>query len=68
VQWWQWALFGEVGRVAPEYDIKELHSDMKWDAGAGVRVMAKGLVVRLDVAYSEEDVGVQMMVSQPFQF
>jgi len=68
VQWWQAVLFGEVGRVAPEWDLNELHSDMKWDAGAGIRLMAKGLVVRLDAAYSREDFGVQMMVSQPFQF
>ncbi len=68
VQWWQWALFGEVGRVAPKWDLDELHSDMKWDVGVGIRLMAKGLVVRLDAAYSDEDVGIQMMVGQPFQF
>ena len=29
---------------------------------------AKGLVARIDVAYSNEGMGVQMMVGQPFQF
>jgi hypothetical protein len=41
---------------------------MKWDVGFGVRAMAKGLVVRIDTAVSEEGFGVQMFVSQPFQF
>jgi hypothetical protein len=41
---------------------------MKWCAGLGVRVWAKGIVVRIDGAYSTEGVGVQMMIAQPFQF
>jgi hypothetical protein len=68
VQWWQWVLFGEAGRVAGKWDLDELHSDMKWDVGAGVRLMAKGLVVRADLAFSEEDYGIQMFIGQPFQF
>jgi hypothetical protein len=31
-------------------------------------VWAKGLVARIDTAYSEEGLGIQMMISQPFQF
>jgi len=68
IAWWQWVPFVEVGRVAPSWSFDELHSDMKWDVGFGVRAMAKGLVVRVDTAVSEEGFGVQMMVSQPFQF
>jgi len=60
--------FVEVGRVAPSYDLDNLHSSMKWDVGFGLRAWAKGLVVRMDLAVSEEGGGVQMMVSQPFQF
>jgi hypothetical protein len=45
-----------------------LHSDMKWDAGLGIRVWAKGSVIRIDSAYSDEGFGLQMMVSQSFQF
>jgi hypothetical protein len=41
---------------------------MKWDAGLGLRASAKGIVIRIDSAYSVEGVGVQMMISQPFQF
>jgi hypothetical protein len=68
VEWVQFVPFVEVGRVASSWDVSELHSDMKVDAGMGLRVWAKGIVARLDVAVSEESVGVQMMVSQPFQF
>jgi len=68
VQWLQFVPFVEVGRVAPSYDLDNLHSSMKWDVGFGLRAWAKGLVVRMDLAVSEEGGGVQMMVSQPFQF
>jgi len=68
VQWWQLVAFGEIGRVAPEWDLDELHTNMKKDIGLGVRLMAKGLVIRVDAAVSEEDYGIQMMVGQPFQF
>lgn len=34
----------------------------------GVRLWAKGLVVRIDTAVSDEGFGIQMMVAQPFQF
>jgi hypothetical protein len=56
------------GMVAPEWSFSRLHSDMKWDAGLGIRASAKGIVIRVDSAYSDEGVGVQMMISQPFQF
>jgi len=68
IAWWQWVPFVEVGRVAPSWSVDELHSDMKWDVGFGVRAMAKGLVARVDTAVSDEGLRVQMMVSQPFQF
>jgi hypothetical protein len=68
VEWLQFVPFVEFGRVAPDYDLSNLHSSMKWDVGLGVRAWAKGLVVRLDTAVSEEGAGIQMMVSQPFQF
>jgi hypothetical protein len=68
VQWLQFVPFVEVGRVAPHWNVSRLHSDMKWDAGLGLRLWAKGLVIRIDSAVSDEGVGVQMMVAQPFQF
>lgn len=68
VQWVQIVPFVEVGRVAPEWDVDKLHSDMKVDGGLGVRLMAKGLTVRIDFAGSNEGFGTQMIISQPFQF
>ena len=68
IQWLQFVPFAEVGRVAPAWNIDRLHSDMKWSLGLGIRFWAKGIVARIDTAASEEDVKVQMMVAQPFQF
>ncbi|MFZ0827036.1 MAG: BamA/TamA family outer membrane protein [Verrucomicrobiia bacterium] len=64
--WIQGVVFVETGRVAPEWSITTLHSQMKYDAGVGLRVMVKQLVGRLDLAYGEEGAGVQMMVGQSF--
>lgn len=68
VQWIQLTPFVEIGRVAGSWDISELHSDLKWCGGIAIRAMAKGLVVRIDTAASEEGVNVQMMINHPFQF
>lgn len=66
IEWIQGVLFTEVGRVAEKWTLKELHSDMKWDVGIGLRVWAKNLVVRIDTAFSEEDMGIQLMAGHPF--
>ena len=68
IQWLQFVPFVEIGRVAPSWNLDLLHSDMQWDAGLGIRAWAKGIVIRIDTAYSDEGLGLQMMVSQPFQF
>ena len=68
IQWLQFVPFVEIGRVAPSWNLDLLHSDMQWDAGLGIRAWAKGIVIRIDTAYSDEGIGLQMMVSQPFQF
>lgn len=68
VDWLQVVPFVEVGRVAPSYDLRNLHSSMQWSGGLGLRALAKGFVIRMDTAGSTEGFGVQMMVSQPFQF
>jgi hypothetical protein len=68
VQWLQFVPFAEIGRVAPNWSAEDLHEDMKWSAGLGVRFWAKGIVARIDSAVSDEGFGVQMMVAQPFQF
>jgi murein DD-endopeptidase MepM/ murein hydrolase activator NlpD len=68
IKWLQFVPFGEVGRVATEWGFSRLHSNMKWNAGLGVRAWAQGIVVRIDTAYSDEGFGPQMMIAQPFQF
>jgi hypothetical protein len=68
IEWLQFVPFGEAGRVAPKWNFSRLHSDMKWNAGLGIRAWAQGIVIRIDSAYSNEGVGVQMMIAQPFQF
>ena len=68
VQWIQLAPFAELGRVAPSWNLDELHSDMKWSLGFGLRAWARGIVARIDTAFSDEDFKVQMMIGQPFQF
>jgi len=68
IPWWQWVFFAEVGRVAPSWALGNLHSEMKFDMGVGVRAQVKGLVLRIDAAGSSESYGVQMFLSQPFQF
>jgi hypothetical protein len=68
IKWLQFVPFVEIGRVASEWSLSRLHSDMKWNAGFGVRAWAQGIVIRIDSAYSDEGVGVQMMIAQPFQF
>ncbi|MHC4518120.1 MAG: BamA/TamA family outer membrane protein [Planctomycetota bacterium] len=66
IEWVQGVLFAEVGRVAGKWTLKELHSDMKWDVGVGVRLWVKNLIVRMDTAFSEEGTGVQFMAGHPF--
>ena len=68
IRWLQFVPFVEIGRVAPEWNFSRLHSDMKWNAGLGIRAWAQGIVVRIDTAFSNEGAGVQMMIAQPFQF
>jgi hypothetical protein len=68
IAWWQWVAFAEAGRVAPAWSPDLLHRDMQWDAGLGIRAMAKGVVVRVDMAKSKEEFTVNMIVGQPFQF
>ena len=66
IDWWQIVPFAEAGRVAPNWDLGTLHEDMKWDAGVGIRFMAKKSVVRIDWAASEESSSVWVMFQQPF--
>ncbi len=64
--WWQWVAFAEVGRVADEYDIKELHTDMKWSLGGAVRFQVEGIVVRAELARGGDEGTFRVMINQPF--
>ncbi|WP_373689580.1 BamA/TamA family outer membrane protein [Photobacterium pectinilyticum] len=66
VPWWQWVAFVDVGRVADEYDLAELHSDMKWSVGGAVRFQVEGIVVRTEMAWGSEDSLFRVMINQPF--
>jgi hypothetical protein len=52
--------------VAPSWNFDELHSDMKWCLGAGLRVMANNIIVRADFGFSDEDGIVQLFIGHPF--
>ncbi|NVD07626.1 hypothetical protein FCU94_12060 [Vibrio sp. JPW-9-11-11] len=64
--WWQWVLFAEVGRVADEYDVKTLHSEMKWTLGGAVRFQVEGIVVRAEMAQGNDESTFRVMINQPF--
>jgi len=66
MDWMQLVGFVEGGRVAGEYDVSELFSDWKYDAGIGFRTMLAGGVVRFDIAFSEESSAAVVMFGHPF--
>lgn len=64
--WWQWVAFADVGRVAEEYDLKELHTDMQWSLGGALRFQVEGIVVRTEVARGSNESLFRVMINQPF--
>jgi hypothetical protein len=56
----------EVGRVADDFDLAELHSDMNISGILGLRAMVNTLVVRADFGLTEEGGAVQMTIDHPF--
>ncbi|MEH6550389.1 MAG: BamA/TamA family outer membrane protein [Pseudomonadales bacterium] len=66
LDWFQLVAFAEAGRVAPEYKIDTLLSDVKTDLGVGIRAMTAGVIVRFDIAHSEEGTNFWFMVGHPF--
>ncbi len=66
VQWLQFVAGVEVGRVADEFDLQTLHSDMKVAGILGVRAMVNTLVVRADIGITDEGGAVQMTIDHPF--
>jgi hypothetical protein len=66
LSWWQLVVFAEVGRVAPDWSLSELHEDMKWDAGFGLRTIVRRTRVRFDVGFSPESWQMWFMAGQAF--
>lgn len=66
VHWLQLAVFAELGRVAPEWKISTLHTDMKWSAGGGLRIFMNNLILRIDGAFGKEGFYTQMFVDHAF--
>jgi len=66
IRWWQWVAMAEVGRVHNKWDVSELHHNMKWSIGGGVRFYVDGLVVRADIVTSEEQTNIQMFIGHTY--
>ena len=66
IDWWQWVLFAEAGRVAGDFDFSNLHNDLHTDVGFGMRFYSEGMVARLDFAFASEGWAVLAMVGHPF--
>ena len=56
----------EGGQVAGAWDLGDLHDDLHFDAGVGLRGMLHRVVCRLDVAAGEEGVRITALVGHPF--
>ena len=66
VDWLQVTAFSELGRVADGLDLDELHTDMKFSGGGGVRAFVNHLLIRADLGVSEEETLIQMTIDHPF--
>ncbi len=66
IDWFQTVLFAEAGRVAPEYDVGTLLSDMKYDVGFSVRALAAKMPIRFEMAFGDEGSTMWVMIQQPF--
>jgi hypothetical protein len=62
----QFVLGLEVGRVADEFNLGTLHSDMNVGTVVGFRAMVNHLVVRMDVGLCDEGMALQVTIDHPF--
>ena len=61
----QLAVFYEVGQVSPE-DNSSLYDDLRQSYGFGVRMLLRAIVLRLDLAFSDEGPQTHLTVGQAF--
>ena len=66
VPWWQLTFFADCGRVAPDFDLREFHRNMKTTAEVGFLILAEGLLIRIDFARSEEESAILVAIDQTF--
>jgi outer membrane protein assembly factor BamA len=66
IDWMQFVGFFEAGRVAEKWTTEMLYEDLHWDAGFGIRLMSRKVVVRLDTAFSNEGWTMWAMAGHPF--
>lgn len=66
LDWIQAVFFFEGGRVSPTYNKHVLFNDWKTDYGFSLRALTAGIVIRLDVAKSNEGTNMWAMISHPF--
>jgi len=66
VPWWQLTFFADSGRVAPHFDLSDFHQNMKTTTGVGLRILAEGLLIRIDFAKSEEESATLVAIDQAF--
>lgn len=66
VKWVQFVTFAELGQVNSTFDFSELHKDMQWDVGFGIRGFVNGIVMRADVAYGDEGNYLSLFVGHTF--
>ncbi len=65
VEGWQGALFYEQGQVSPTND-DSLYKAMHSDYGFGVRMLLQAIVLRFDLAFSDEGPQTALTINQPF--
>jgi len=66
LDWFQLVGYVEAGRVGAKYTADELLKDVKTDVGFSLRALTAGVVVRADVATSDEGTSVWVMIDHPF--
>ena len=66
LDWFQLVGFIEAGRVGSSYTSEELLTDVKTDIGFSLRALTAGVVVRADIATSDEGSSAWVMMDHPF--
>ena len=64
--WWQWTVFFDAGRVADTFSVSELHTNMKYSIGTGIRIKVEGITARGEFAYGDEGGRFVAFINQPF--